>query len=127
MQILKRRRWELTAALALATAACRPQLTVTPSVGPLGEPLSARAACPHRIARVRNPTTGDVNVFVTRTAQGYPTTVKLGTVNAGTTGEFELGTEDENRLQFEWAQGGAGWDSRELGEVRYKVRCENQR
>lgn len=126
MQIMKAR-LKVSAVLAVATAACSPHLTVTPSVGPLGETLPARAACPHRIARVRNPTTGDVNVFVTRRVQGYPTITKLGTVNAGTTGEFELATEDENRLQFEWAQGGAGLDSRELGQVRYKIRCEAQR
>jgi hypothetical protein len=76
---------------------------------------------------VKNPTTGDVNVFVTRIIQGYPSITKLGTVNAETTGEFELATEDENRLQFEWAQGGAGQDSHELARVRYKVRCETQR
>jgi hypothetical protein len=128
MQTLKTRCWELAAVLALATVACSPHLTVTPSVGPLGASLPARAACAtHRVATVRNPTTGDVNVFVTRRVQGYPTIAKLGTVNAGTTGEFDLATEDENRLQFEWAQGGAGLDSHELAQVRYKIRCENQR
>jgi hypothetical protein len=56
-----------------------------------------------------------VNVFVTRRLQGYQRITKLGTVNAGTTGEFDLAAEDENRLQFEWAQGAAGQDSQRTG------------
>ena len=128
MRTFKARYLTLSAALVVATAACSAHLTVDPSVGPLGASLPPRAVCPtHRIANVRNPTTGDVNVFVTRIVQGYPTVAKLGTVNAETTGEFELATEDENRLQFEWAQGKAGEDSRELARVRYKIRCETQR
>ena len=127
MQIIKTRRLKLSALLALATAACSPHLTVNPSIGPVGGSLPARVACPHRVARVRNPTTGDVNVFVTRRVQGYPSVTKLGAVNAGTIGEFDLATEDENRLQFEWAPGAAGANSRELSEVRYKIRCETQR
>jgi hypothetical protein len=127
MQTFKARHLTLSAALAVATAACS-HLTVAPSVGPVGGLPRARAFCPtHRIASVRNPTTGDVNVFVTRRVQGYPSITRLGTVNAEATGEFELATEDEDRLQFEWAQSGAGENSRELARVRYKIRCETQR
>ena len=124
---IKTRRLKVSAVLAFATAACSPHLTVNPPVSPQRGSLPARAVCNHRVATVRNPTTGDVNVFVTRIVQRYPTIAKLGTVNSGTTGEFDLATDDENTLQFEWAQGGAGLDSRELAGVRYKIRCETER
>lgn len=126
MRTFKTRRRELSAALAIVSAACGVQVGVHPSVLPGGPLQSASAACPGgRFAIVTNPTTGAVTVAVdTRTLAGRNKTTILGTVDAASSGEFRLSADDGTTLQFEWAVSAAG-GSQELGRVRYKIRCEN--
>jgi hypothetical protein len=118
------RRLQFSATLTLLSAACGAQVTMSPP----GLPSTASNVCPTRIATVKNPTTGDVNVFVERRIPGgYTNVTKLGTVNSGTTGEFRLSEDDGNSLQIEWAPGAGAHDSGELGQVRSRIRCETPR
>ena len=120
---LKGRLLQLSA-LALVSAACGSQVTL----GTPGLPRASSTACHRRVATVKNPTTGDVNVFVERRIPGgYTNVTKLGTVNAETTGEFELSVDDGNSLQIEWATGAGAHASNELGQVRSRIRCETPR
>ena len=123
VQTFKARRLELSAALAVVSAACGAQVTLLPQ----GTPQSAADVCPTRRASVSNPTTGAVIVFVDRRTQGvYTNSTMLGTVDAGSTGEFQLSTDDGSALRFEWAPGSPGHDSNELAEVHYKIRCQTK-
>jgi hypothetical protein len=118
------RRCDFSAALTLVSVACGAQVTLAPP----GLPQTSSTACPSRVATVKNPTTGDVNVFVERRIPGgYTNVTKLGTVNAGTTGEFELSEDDGNSLQIEWAPGAGAHDGGELSQVHSRIRCRTPR
>jgi hypothetical protein len=124
MPRFKGRHLELSAALTLLSAACGTQVTLAPP----GLPRPSSTACHSRVATVKNPTTGDVNVFVERRIPGgYTNVTKLGTVNAGTTGEFELSVDDGTSLQIEWAPGAGAHAHSELGKVRSRIRCQTPR
>ena len=123
MRTFKTRRLGLLAAVAVASAACAQVSFVPP--WPSQHPSAGCAT--GRFASVKNPTTGDVDVWVDRNIQGYKSPKKLGTVSAETTSEFELSVDDGNTLQFEWAQGAGAHASRELSQVRYQIRCQSQR
>ena len=109
--------------LGLAAAACGAQVNVLPDL----QSRSAPAECSGgRFASVTNPTTAAVNVFVERRQGRRTNTTKLGTVDAGSTAEFELSSIDENRLRFEWAAGSTQHATSDLSQVRYKIHCETQ-
>lgn len=129
MRTFGTRHVELSAALAVVTAACG-HLTVGGSAGPgVGLiPQATATACPTaRVASVTNPTTGAVSVFINRRGPGgreYP--AKIGVVEAQSTGEFTLGPEDGKDLQFEWASGAGAQAHRELSRVRHKILCQTE-
>jgi hypothetical protein len=124
MPILKGRLLELSAALTLLSAACSTHVTFAPPGLPQ---LSSRACASGRIASVKNPTTGDVSVFIDRRMEGgYTNVIKLGTVSAESTIEFELSVDDGTSLQIEWAPG-AGTHGEDLNQVRYRIRCQSPR
>jgi hypothetical protein len=126
MQTFKARRPALSAALAVVAAACGAQVNVHAPI-PGDRPGAPADVCPTRLASVTNPTTGAVNVFIDRRTQaGYGTSVTIGTVDAGSTGEFQLSTDDGSTLQFEWATRSGVHDDQELGEVHYKIRCQTK-
>ena len=116
-------RLELPVALALVAAACSGHLTVAPSIGPLGASLPENAGCPARVASVKNPTKGAVNVIVDRKVEGYLAPTLLGTVSAESTAEFTLTREYSSTLRFEWTSISEALNTIELNQVRYKVRC----
>jgi hypothetical protein len=107
----------------VAAAACGMQVVPFPG----GTPQVASGGCPHRIATVRNPTTGAVNVFIDKRIQGgHRSSTKLGTVDPESTAEFPLSPDDGSRIEIAWASGSGPQDNRDLGQVRHKIQCQTE-